>query len=196
MYQETKLQPTEIFVDRDHKDYRLLFVYGTLMRGFHNHYHIKEADFIGDYRVRGTLYTWGHGSFPFLVKDNAFKFIKGEIYLIDNKQWASCLRLEGRMYTPEKFEIQNESTLNSLFSTFEKPKYNNIRYDEKSPIMCNYFETNQNQIHLDQTFRLRHGDWGAYKNSTIILQENKVEKTWEPWVTTRKMQSWELPTYK
>lgn len=193
---QSELKPVQIFTDGDYKDYRLLFVYGTLMRGFGNHYHIKEADFVGDYRVRGTLYTWGHGSFPFLVKDNSFKFIKGEIYLIDSKQWASCLRLEGRMYVPKQFEIQNQSTLNSLFSTLEKPEYKNVRYEEKAPIMCHYFETNQHQIRIEQTTRLLHGDWGTYKNSTVTNEENKVKKVWEPWTTSRKMASWELPVYK
>ena len=60
----------------------LLFVYGTLMRGFDHpmaQLLARSADFIGEARCRGRLYLVKH--YPGLVlSDDADEFVFGELY--------------------------------------------------------------------------------------------------------------------
>jgi gamma-glutamylaminecyclotransferase len=69
-----------------------IFVYGTLKKGFGNHRLIKEARFLGESFIKGTMYSMG--AFPGVVLkgDNN---IKGEVYEVDEGQLFSMDRLEG-----------------------------------------------------------------------------------------------------
>jgi gamma-glutamylcyclotransferase (GGCT)/AIG2-like uncharacterized protein YtfP len=70
----------------------LLFVYGTLMRGFDHpmaQLLSRSADFIGEARCRGRLYLVKH--YPGLVaSDDAAEVVFGELFRL--RQPAECLR--------------------------------------------------------------------------------------------------------
>jgi gamma-glutamylcyclotransferase (GGCT)/AIG2-like uncharacterized protein YtfP len=70
----------------------LLFVYGTLMRGFDHPMALllsRAADFVGEARCRGQLYLVKH--YPGLVlSDDADDVVHGELFRL--REAAECLR--------------------------------------------------------------------------------------------------------
>jgi gamma-glutamylcyclotransferase (GGCT)/AIG2-like uncharacterized protein YtfP len=58
----------------------LLFVYGSLRRGFDHHYLLRQlrAEFIGRGKVRGELFDLGR--YPGAVKSDSSNTVSGEIY--------------------------------------------------------------------------------------------------------------------
>ena len=79
-----------------------LFVYGTLMKGFHNHYLIENFPFLGEYETVETFHLIGAKSkaFPYLtsykMSDNIpFTRVKGEIYNVSNEVIQRLDNLEG-----------------------------------------------------------------------------------------------------
>jgi gamma-glutamylaminecyclotransferase len=81
-----------------------VFVYGTLKRGFHNHYLLADTEFIG----KGVTLTKFHVrccGFPVVFTAPAIAFVQGEVYNVTNKHTLAALdRLEGvpHMYTRER----------------------------------------------------------------------------------------------
>jgi gamma-glutamylaminecyclotransferase len=85
-----------------------LFVYGTLKRGFPNHYFLDEASYEGKARLPG-FQMYSCGGFPCIVKADDY-VVEGEVYYIDPDRfqiWMRLDRLEGtpRMYKRESHEI-------------------------------------------------------------------------------------------
>ena len=82
----------------------LVFVFGTLKRGYGNHHHIRNAKFVGPAISVEDNYVMQDVGFPTLWQDYNAAWrgrVMGEVYEIDNEQLARCDRLEGngRMYT-------------------------------------------------------------------------------------------------
>lgn len=71
----------------------LLLVYGTLKRGYGNHYRLKDAEYIGE-RIVGPYTMYHLGGFPAITKEQTSP-IQCELYRINDEQLASCDRLEG-----------------------------------------------------------------------------------------------------
>lgn len=78
----------------------ILFVYGTLMKGFGNHHCIAAGEFLGPAQVPGMLYVNGlpYARYDGGMLDQMMSFIQGELYLVDEVTLRRCDRLEG--YTP------------------------------------------------------------------------------------------------
>ena len=75
----------------------LIFVYGSLKKGFYNHRLISNFNKIGEGTVKGTMYDLG--SFPALCLEPDKYLIKGEIYDVNTVEGLMALdRLEG--YNP------------------------------------------------------------------------------------------------
>ncbi|MGB4587851.1 MAG: gamma-glutamylcyclotransferase family protein [Clostridiaceae bacterium] len=72
----------------------VIFVYGTLLRGNHNHeYYLGSSRYLGQGRLSGyALYDLG--SYPG-VKQKDGDFVKGEVYAIDAETLAKINHLEG-----------------------------------------------------------------------------------------------------
>lgn len=66
----------------------LMFVYGTLKKGFSNHYFLDDAKFI-DYAITCEKYQMypciGNG-YPFVIKSENISQIEGEVYEITSKK--------------------------------------------------------------------------------------------------------------
>lgn len=61
----------------------LVFVYGSLKKGFHNHGFIKDAEYISDAKLNGFKMV-SLGSYPAIYQTgNDCDSVKGEVYLID-----------------------------------------------------------------------------------------------------------------
>jgi gamma-glutamylaminecyclotransferase len=91
-----------------------LFVYGTLMKGFHNHHIIENFPFLGEYETVNKFHLVGAKSkaFPYLTKYEIspiipFTRVKGEVYYVSNEVIQRLDNLEGHpvVYTRQSIEV-------------------------------------------------------------------------------------------
>jgi gamma-glutamylcyclotransferase (GGCT)/AIG2-like uncharacterized protein YtfP len=76
----------------------LVFVYGTLKSGFHNHFLLEGSEFRGPASVQGKLYVAG---LPYFKRAHG-AITRGELYLVDDTTLERLDRLEGyREHNPE-----------------------------------------------------------------------------------------------
>lgn len=80
----------------------LMFVYGSLMKGFPNHYLLEKAEFITTAKIKGLLYSLPYG-YPALVDGDEWAF--GEVYNVDDETLKAVDNLEG----------YNEDGINNLY---------------------------------------------------------------------------------
>lgn len=69
-----------------------LFVYGTLKKGYGNHYHIEGAELIDDGHIIGYDML-SFGAFPGAIEGEGKVY--GQVYKIDDEMLQSCDYLEG-----------------------------------------------------------------------------------------------------
>lgn len=82
----------------------LIFVYGTLKRGWGNNIIIRDQRFIGVAETLEPAYEmYGLGGFPGVVSGN--KTIKGELFEVDDTAFDRCDRLEGHPNFYKRVEI-------------------------------------------------------------------------------------------
>lgn len=80
---------------------KLVFVYGTLMRGFGNNVLLEKEEFLSEVTTVAEFHMLSLGAFPGVkVKDIISPAmagrVKGELYRVyDEKTWEKLLRLEG-----------------------------------------------------------------------------------------------------
>jgi len=91
------------------KERELLFVYGTLKRGFGNHIYLEGTRFLGRAETveKYALYEVG---IPYVVKGEGVSTIKGEVYEVGREELSAIDRLEGhpRHYKREKVRVRLE----------------------------------------------------------------------------------------
>lgn len=78
---------------------KLLFVYGTLKKGFHNHGLLKSAGYITTIRVPGYK-MHSMGGFPGIIPGDGA--IEAELYSVPDEAWPRLDALEG--YRPSRPE--------------------------------------------------------------------------------------------
>lgn len=61
-------------------------MYGTLKKGFHNHYLIEDSEFLGVFNTykKMSLYKYKNFDFPYLTEEEN-EFVSGEIYVVNEK---------------------------------------------------------------------------------------------------------------
>lgn len=73
---------------------QLVFVYGTLKKGNHNHHLIAKANYCGKAHTTKSEYQMYHlGGFPGVTKGD--RVIYGEVYMVNEDVMKSLDRLEG-----------------------------------------------------------------------------------------------------
>ncbi|WP_456402146.1 gamma-glutamylcyclotransferase family protein [Persephonella sp.] len=84
----------------------LIFVYGTLRKGFGNHRLLENAEFLGIGRTKEKYKMTANG-IPFVSKNEPVSYIIGEVYKIDDKTLKRLDELEGHpdWYKREKVKI-------------------------------------------------------------------------------------------
>ncbi len=84
----------------------LIFVYGTLRKGFGNHRLLENAEFLGTGRTKEKYKMTANG-IPFVSKNEPVSYIIGEVYKIDDKTLKRLDELEGHpdWYKREKVKI-------------------------------------------------------------------------------------------
>ena len=82
----------------------LVFVYGSLLKGLSNSWHLSSAEFWGRGSVDGDFAMLDLGAFPAVVRVDDGSPIVGELYLVDDDTLASLDRLEsnGSLYQRER----------------------------------------------------------------------------------------------
>ena len=90
-----------------------IFVYGTLKRGFCNHFYLDGSTFLGTTTTRDRYFMCVDHGIPYVFmgrKGNGFKgFVKGEVYLVDGAVLKSIDELEEHPheYFRERVELKN-----------------------------------------------------------------------------------------
>jgi len=88
----------------------LVFVYGTLKRGFYNQSYLEDSHFIGEAITKDKYpMVKMEEYFPYLINDkNTGNYIKGEVFEITNTTLKKLDILEGypALYTRETIEVE------------------------------------------------------------------------------------------
>lgn len=95
----------------------LVFVYGTLKRGFGNHKFLEHSRFIGDARTCPALFMVD-GGVPFvMIEGGPLRQIAGEVYAVDKPTLRRLDRLEGHphMYRRETVEVVVDGNRRNAF---------------------------------------------------------------------------------
>ena len=89
----------------------LLFVYGTLRRGFANHVLLRSARFVGTATTARRFALFVEG-FPYLAPAPAVHQVRGEVYALDPATLAAVDRLEGHptWYQRRSVTVQLDDT--------------------------------------------------------------------------------------
>lgn len=80
----------------------IVFVYGSLRKGFHNHSLLKHSQCVGEAQTKGTMYDLG--AFP-AVDYHSNQDVHGELYEIDEGTLARLDRLEGHPNFYHRVEV-------------------------------------------------------------------------------------------
>ena len=84
-----------------------VFVYGTLRKGFGNHRHVKEAQFLGRARTQ-RAYQLRQSIIPYVseFKEEGKTQIIGEVYVVTKTQLERIDHLEGHPRFYQRKEVQ------------------------------------------------------------------------------------------
>lgn len=80
----------------------LVFVYGSLKKGFHNHHLLEKSRFLCENSLAGYLMI-SLGAFPGIIPNpGQFTPVYGEVYEVDEKTLKALDRLEGHPHMYER----------------------------------------------------------------------------------------------
>ncbi|HHZ87972.1 MAG TPA: gamma-glutamylcyclotransferase [Chromatiaceae bacterium] len=71
----------------------LVFVYGTLLKGFGNHHLLEDSEFVGDHETDPEYSMYSNGSYPMVIRGSGV--IYGEVYRVNDSTLVSLDTLEG-----------------------------------------------------------------------------------------------------
>lgn len=91
---------------------RLLFVYGTLKRGFGNHHLISHTSFVGECQTADRYRLVVFAGYPALAADGD-RAIQGELYLVDPKTLENLDVFEGDAYFRGLISLADGGTADS-----------------------------------------------------------------------------------
>ena len=112
---------------------KLLAVYGTLRKGFGNHYYLENSNFLGTFKSKDNYYLICIGPYPILTPEFSLSQeereklkcknisptnIIYELYELSKSEWAECCLLEG--YTGTRNHPENEYDTMDIETEFGK----------------------------------------------------------------------------
>lgn len=99
-----------------------VFVYGSLLSGLGNHYHLRGAKFIGPARTRPGYALYSCGPYPAMVRVPGFPGrVLGEVYEVSPEQLAALDRLEGIPHHYQRVRLRLEGENTSRASCYVQP---------------------------------------------------------------------------
>ena len=95
----------------------LIFVYGTLKHGLHNHYLLEHSEFVGTGWTVDKYALYQDG-IHYVVKDEPVSCIQGEVYSVDDETLEALDRLENHplWYCREQVAVSMGSTSEELIA--------------------------------------------------------------------------------
>lgn len=124
-------QNEQSFVDMENDKY-LVFVYGTLRKGFWNHRLLSKSKFIGKAKTK-EKYKLTADDIPYLTDDKRICNVIGEVYEVDEQTLESLDHLEGhpihyqRRQIPVILENGTEITAWCYFYQFDTSRYQLVK---------------------------------------------------------------------
>jgi gamma-glutamylaminecyclotransferase len=94
-----------------------LFVYGTLKRGFNNHFYLENSDFLGEVITQCPYKMVDFGPFPGLL-DEPIAPVMGELYNINLETLPNIDALEGNGYFYQRKHINVLNENGEVVQTF------------------------------------------------------------------------------
>lgn len=107
------------------KKTHLIFVYGTLKRGFYFHDQFlggDKSEAVGP-ALASLDYSLYIDGMPHLVREKTDKPVKGELYLVDDNVLKSIDELEGPVYKRDVIEVTDENGNKKLAWTYLRPRF-------------------------------------------------------------------------
>lgn len=112
----------------------IVFVYGSLKKGFINNSRLKNAEFIGSAKTveKYEMYRSSHGNWPYLIKDHGLgSLIKGEVYSLSDNLLKVIDEFEGHpdYYKRELVKVkltESEEVIEAFiyfFTENDRPKW-------------------------------------------------------------------------
>lgn len=92
---------------------QLLFVYGSLKRGFSNHRLLARAAFVADVHSAPRYSLLVLGVYPALAEGK--QEIEGELYLVDERTFQNLDVFEGEAYRRSPVELADGRTAHAYF---------------------------------------------------------------------------------
>jgi gamma-glutamylaminecyclotransferase len=89
-----------------------VFVYGTLLAGERNHYHLERARLVAEARTQPAFTLYDFGPFPGMLAGGNSAVV-GEVYEVDEPMLAAMDRLEGHpsFYQRTTIRLEDRSTV-------------------------------------------------------------------------------------
>ena len=91
-----------------------VFVYGTLLNGYHNHYWLETSKLL-DFATTDEKYVMFEQGIPFVSKNMNVVHIKGELYEVDDSVLGWLDHLEGHPHAYKREEV-------NIVCNFDKKK--------------------------------------------------------------------------
>ena len=114
-----------------------IFVYGTLKKGFSNHFYLENSRYLGIGKTipKYQMYPSKNYLFPFLLKSEPNNNIVGEIYEINEKTLIELNALEDfpNMYLKEliEIELENKEIIKAFIYIKNEENFKNLILKEK-----------------------------------------------------------------
>ena len=111
-----------------------VFVYGTLKKGFGNHYLLSNSKLLGDSYTKQAYDLYNLGYYPAMT-DNGNYIIKGELYEVDKDTLyrLDMLEGEGYLYLRKKIEVYCNGISENCFTYIIKSKPQRYKSIEPTP---------------------------------------------------------------
>lgn len=116
----------------------LLFVYGSLKRGYWNHHYMKDCEFL----CRGVVHNFSafNVGFPIIFgpenthpyDNHLLKDVRGELWEVDSLDRFDRLENEGSLYNRVQDTVWLEGMPTTVWLYVGHPDYKDIRY--KAPL--------------------------------------------------------------
>ncbi len=87
----------------------LLFVYGTLKRGFHNHKRLSSARFVASLQTISGYQLYSYNGLPIMIFSGGESRVNGELYEVSRSVLEKIDGMEGhpRMYRRETVIVED-----------------------------------------------------------------------------------------
>lgn len=114
-----------------------VFVYGTLKKGFSNHYFLEDSKYLGIGKTipKYQMYPCLDYKYPFLIKSEPNNNIIGEVYEIDKITLIKLNILEGypKLYLREEIEVEleNKEIIKTFIYIKNEDNYQHLILKEK-----------------------------------------------------------------